>query len=185
MTLLGGDIVYMARDYLTFHAMNENEQLFAEQYALSIDEIYRYVFFALRQHRETAEDVTAKIFLQAWKHRDRFDSSRASFRTYLYAIARNAVIDHYRTEKITEELSEQVAENRYQSQEGKVDCSLFWQDAQEILSSDEYHILILKYRNDLPLADIAQITEKTVDAVKASLYRSRKILKERLCQNPL
>lgn len=43
-----------------------------------------------------ADDCVQEIFVKAWRARDRFDGSRASRRTWLFAIARNAVVDHHR-----------------------------------------------------------------------------------------
>ena len=45
-----------------------------------------------------AEDLTQEVFLRAWRHAGRFDSSRADLRGWLFAIARNLVIDAYRAD---------------------------------------------------------------------------------------
>lgn len=46
--------------------------------------------------RPLAEDCVQETFLRAWRARDRFDSDRASERTWLFAIARNVVADALR-----------------------------------------------------------------------------------------
>nr|WP_042189167.1 sigma-70 family RNA polymerase sigma factor [Kibdelosporangium sp. MJ126-NF4]CEL18700.1 RNA polymerase sigma-54 factor RpoN [Kibdelosporangium sp. MJ126-NF4]CTQ98184.1 RNA polymerase sigma-54 factor RpoN [Kibdelosporangium sp. MJ126-NF4] len=58
-------------------------------------ELYR---FALRQlgDVDAARDVVQEVFLRAWSSAARFDQSVASLRVWLFAIARNAVIDHIR-----------------------------------------------------------------------------------------
>src|SRR5215210_6092418 len=43
--------------------------------------------------RGLAEEVVQDVFTRVWRHADSFDPDRASFRTWLYGIARNAVID--------------------------------------------------------------------------------------------
>jgi RNA polymerase sigma-70 factor (ECF subfamily) len=45
-----------------------------------------------------AEDLTQEVFLRAWRHAGRYDQARADLRGWLYAIARNLVIDSYRAE---------------------------------------------------------------------------------------
>lgn len=45
-----------------------------------------------------AEDLTQEVFLRAWRHADRFDAARADLRGWLFAIARNLVIDTYRAD---------------------------------------------------------------------------------------
>ncbi len=45
-----------------------------------------------------AEDLTQEVFLRAWRHADRYDSARTDLRGWLFAIARNLVIDTYRSD---------------------------------------------------------------------------------------
>ncbi len=45
-----------------------------------------------------AEDLTQEVFLRAWRHTDRFDAQRTDVRGWLFAIARNVVIDSYRAD---------------------------------------------------------------------------------------
>lgn len=54
--------------------------------------------FALNSIRdpEIAEDCVQETFVRAWRSRERYRSSRASQRTWLFAIARNVVIDAVR-----------------------------------------------------------------------------------------
>jgi len=48
--------------------------------------------------REAAEDVTAATFERAYRHLDRFDTEGAGFGPWLYRIASNELVDHYRRE---------------------------------------------------------------------------------------
>ncbi|XKK41847.1 sigma-70 family RNA polymerase sigma factor [Nocardiopsis sp. ARC36] len=58
-------------------------------------ELYR---FALRQLGDevAAQDVVQEVFLRAWRAADRFDPELASLRVWLFAIARNVLIDELR-----------------------------------------------------------------------------------------
>lgn len=58
-------------------------------------EIYRFVLRGLGDPM-AAQDVVQGTFLRAWRHADRFDADLASLRVWLFAIARNAMIDHAR-----------------------------------------------------------------------------------------
>jgi len=58
--------------------------------------VYRYARFRLAT-REAAEDVTSEVFMKALRALDRYDPDRASPKTWLLKIARNAVTDHLRS----------------------------------------------------------------------------------------
>lgn len=62
-------------------------------------ELYR---FALRQlrHEAAAQDVVQETFLRAWRRADRYDPEVASLRGWLFAIARNILIDHVRKARV-------------------------------------------------------------------------------------
>src|SRR6476659_320095 len=44
-----------------------------------------------------AEDLTAATFEKAWRARDRYRRNRAAFGTWLFAVARNVAVDHFRS----------------------------------------------------------------------------------------
>jgi RNA polymerase sigma-70 factor (ECF subfamily) len=46
--------------------------------------------------REQAEEVVQDVFAQLWRHAGEYDQRRASVRTWLYAIARNRIVDAHR-----------------------------------------------------------------------------------------
>ncbi|WP_312858034.1 sigma-70 family RNA polymerase sigma factor [Pseudonocardia pini] len=64
-------------------------------YAAHGAELFR---FALRQLGDegAAEEVVQEVFLRAWRRADTYDPQIASLRSWLYAIARNAVVDESR-----------------------------------------------------------------------------------------
>src|ERR671932_1700380 len=55
-------------------------------------ELYGFAVNSLGD-RQLAEEVVQDVFTRVWRHADSFDPERASFRTWLYGIARNAIID--------------------------------------------------------------------------------------------
>ncbi len=69
-----------------------------EAYEAHGAELYR---FALRSLGDVgaAQDVVQETFLKAWRAADRFDAELASLRVWLFAIARNVVVDHSRRAK--------------------------------------------------------------------------------------
>jgi RNA polymerase sigma-70 factor (ECF subfamily) len=55
-------------------------------------ELFGFVLRALEDH-QLAEEVVQDTFVRAWRSADQFDPVRGSLRTWLFAIARNVVID--------------------------------------------------------------------------------------------
>ena len=58
--------------------------------------LFGFAFNALRD-RGLAEDCVQETFLRAWRARERYDGDRASTRTWLFAIARNVIVDVQRS----------------------------------------------------------------------------------------
>jgi len=62
-------------------------------------ELYRFVLRGLGDPG-AADDVIQETFLRAWRAADRFDPELASLRVWLFAIARNAMLDHARAARV-------------------------------------------------------------------------------------
>lgn len=164
----------------------QDPEAFAKLYDLYARRIYRFVFFKVSNHEE-AEDVTSEVFLKAWN----FISEKKkidSFSGLLYKLARNSIIDLYRKKsRQTEVLSlEFINENELDiGDAGK------WKDAlgnkletQKIIQAlqklkQEYReVVTLKYVDELDVSEISEITGKGNIAVRVTLHRGLKKLKE-------
>src|SRR3990172_13082101 len=66
----------------------------------SADRVYRFALFRVSDV-QTAEDLTSQVFLKDWENLNRFQLRGAPFSAWLFRIARNTIIDHYRTRKET------------------------------------------------------------------------------------
>jgi len=85
-TMSDADLVAMA---------HYDRQGFALLYARYLDPVHRYCHRRLGS-REAAEDATSLIFAKAWQALPRLQPQQASFRSWLFSIAHNVVIDVYR-----------------------------------------------------------------------------------------
>src|SRR5215208_2275979 len=91
--------------HLVRQAKTGNSEAFGQLYDAYLERIYRFVYFRV-EDQQTAEDITSQVFLKAWSNLDRFSFSRTPYLAWLYTIAHNAVIDHYRTRKVTTALDD-------------------------------------------------------------------------------
>jgi RNA polymerase sigma-70 factor (ECF subfamily) len=76
-----------------------DEDAVGAAYAAHGAEIYRFLLRGLGD-AGAAQDVVQETFLRAWRARERFDPQLASLRVWLFAIARNAMLDHARASKV-------------------------------------------------------------------------------------
>ncbi|MCB0180374.1 MAG: sigma-70 family RNA polymerase sigma factor, partial [Anaerolineae bacterium] len=79
-------------------ATSGDANAFAGLYDAYVDEVYRFILHRVG-NKQTAEDLTSQVFLKAWDNLGRYTMRGLPFGAWLFRIARNTVIDHYRTYK--------------------------------------------------------------------------------------
>src|SRR3954449_9522734 len=78
---------------------DQNEDSMRALYRTYGSELYGFAVSALGD-RGQAEELVQEVFTRVWRHADSFDPGKASFRTWLYGIARNAIIDLKRLQSV-------------------------------------------------------------------------------------
>lgn len=84
---------------LVQHARTD-AQAFAHLYMRYLDRVYQYCYRRLGS-RSAAEDATSLVFLKAMTGLPRFSNDRGSFRSWLFSIAHNVVVDEFRSARFT------------------------------------------------------------------------------------
>jgi RNA polymerase sigma factor (sigma-70 family) len=145
-----------------------------------------YAFFGYRvATRAEAEDLTQLTFERALRASDRYDERRGSPRTWLMAIARNLLIDHYRQRR-SREVSLLDGEGLRREVEARQDhgrdlgLSADLADALATLTPREREILALRFGGDLNGPGIAKLTGLSLSNVQQILSRSLRRLREEL-----
>jgi RNA polymerase sigma factor (sigma-70 family) len=143
-----------------------------------------YGFFAYRVRcRSDAEDLTQKTFERALKAWSRYDPERASVATWLMAIARNILIDHYRGDAsaLLQPL-EEVEEERLGSEAPEPDLGLEPElaEALALLSPRDREVIALRFGGDLTGPEIAELTDLSLANVQQILSRSLRRLRASL-----
>ena len=149
------------------------------------DPIFRFAYRMLGSV-EAAEDVAHDCFLSLIRQPGRFDSTKASFRTYLYAAARNLAAKQYQSfgrETALDELSEEPAgTDRNEPMAQVLDGELASELAGAIatLPPLQREALVLFEYEELSLAEIGEIVGVDANTVKARLFRAREKLRTKL-----
>ena len=169
---------------LIHDAIGGKSSAFASLYDHYQPMIYRFVLVKVSR-REDAEDLTHQVFVSAWQNLKKYKDIGHPFGSWLYQIARNQVIDHYRAKK--NEISLEKMDPEYFVAPATMHFELTTkleiekvQIAIAKLKVEYQDIIILRFVEDLPLKEVAAAMEKTEGAVKLMQHRAIKELKKML-----
>jgi len=147
---------------------------FGALYDLYADKIYRFIYFRVR-HRETAQDLTSQAFFKALEGIRSFNPVKGNFSSWLYRIARNNLIDHWRGQKNhfnIDQLWDLKAENDIA---GDAEVKEKIRRVKEVLARLEIsqrEIIMMKIWDGLSHKEISQILGKSEAGVKMMFSRA-------------
>jgi len=163
---------------------NGDNEAFGSLYLIYLDRIYRYIFFRVNQHKQIAEDLTETIFIKAMQNIGSFTTEKGNFQSWLYRIAHNTVIDHYKTYKQTAPIHENtMTVDQIGSLEKDLDTKIEFEKvtkALQHLTKEQREVITLRFVEDLPHKQIAYIVGKQEEAVRAIQYRAMQTLRKHL-----
>lgn len=147
-----------------------------------VDRIYNYVYHRVGR-AEIAEDLTAQVFVRMLEAIRAGRGWRTSFSGWLYRIAHNLVIDHYRRRGrasfigLDDALPLQSGEgDPHRRTELLLDRERL-RSALGQLTEEQAQVITLRFLEDLSIAEVAHSMEKTEGAIKALQYRAVLALK--------
>jgi len=155
---------------------------FGEIYDKYVRRIYNFIYYKTH-HKETAEDLTSQTFTKALSKLSDFNGEKGSFSSWIYAIARNNVIDFYRTRKNNVNVDDvwDLADDTDIERDidaiqklGKVKKYL------RALKPEQREIILLRVWGDHSYKEIAQITGKTENNCKVIFSRAIRTLREEM-----
>jgi RNA polymerase sigma-70 factor (ECF subfamily) len=145
------------------------------------EKIYSYIFSRTGYQKSVAEDLSQDVFLKAWENRKRFDAEKSSLKNWVYIIARNSIIDYYRTNKSDRKIvleENKGDQNRTGNHEETVDNEIIVKNLLKELPENDQELLILRYVNDLSIEEVAQVINKKYSATKVAVHRAIKKLRD-------
>jgi RNA polymerase sigma-70 factor (ECF subfamily) len=139
-----------------------------------------YNFFRYRVGPDVAEDLTSATFEKAWVAREQYRADRAGFGTWIFTVAKNVAVDHYRRTRPHVSLDEAaeieggppadaIAERR--SDESRLGLLL------ERRTEKERELLALRYGAEFTNRDIARMTGLSESNVGTILHRAVQALR--------
>jgi RNA polymerase sigma-70 factor (ECF subfamily) len=139
--------------------------------------IYSYIYHRVG-NQTVAQDLTSQVFLrvlEAIQHDRTWDSS---FSGWLYRIAHNLVIDHYRRRGRATQVSFETLPTLSAQAEGPEDAAERTLAAERLrvsinrLTEEQAQIITLRFLEGLSITEVAELSGKTEGAVKALQYRA-------------
>lgn len=157
-------------------------QAFGLIYDRYVERVYRFLYYKTL-HRETAEDLTSQTFLKAMEHMATYDPAKGELVSWLYRIAQNTFIDHYRTRKSTTDIDQAFhlssGEDVGRATGARLELERVEQALQS-LSQEQRDLVSMKLWQELSYQEIAELTGKTQGALKMALSRTLKQLRIQL-----
>ncbi len=162
---------------------NGDQDAFSQVYDQYVDHIYRYIFFKVSD-QHLAEDLTSNTFLKCWEYIRDEQKMIDNIRAFLYRVARNLVIDHYRTRTDTTDLTT-VAGLDDQQLPLPDELISISQDSKILIKDlaklpDDYNdIITLRYIEEYSVKEISNLLGKTENNVRVTLHRAIQALKNK------
>jgi len=152
-------------------------------YAAHGAELYRFVLRGLGD-AGAAQDVVQEVFLRAWRAADRFDPELASLRVWLFAIARNAMIDHARAAGVRPWQGNLVDQPTIEAASGAVPDpteallrSWVVEEALQRVSEDHRNAIVQTHLKERPYAEVAAELEIPVGTLRSRVFYGLKALR--------
>jgi len=164
-----------AAEPINLNTVVANQTAFRTWYEEALPQVYRYLLVRAGHDVALAEALTRQTFVEAIRRRSRFDS-RSDAVTWLYAIGRRKLADHYRRSGRRPERDLSVATPRTDSHANlwsHLDHNARVQYALAQLSSEQRIVLILRYLDQLPVREIASTIGRSEKVSESLVSRAR------------
>ena len=137
---------------------------------------------------DSADDVTQEIFIKVWKNLKKFNKDKSSFKTWIFIIARNTIIDFSRKRKnilfssldSEDDFSENIKDEAILPDEvfQKLQDIDLLNSLLEKLPEQYQTVLILHYQEEMTFDEISQVLKKPLNTVKSHHLRAISQLKK-------
>lgn len=179
-------VIKINEDKLIKLSRKGDKKASGELIKLYYKDVFRYVY-AQTRNNELSKDLTQEIFIAMLKSIERFDSSKASFKTWIYKIAAYKIIDAYRStyykyvtlsdEQDFEKVDETIdIELSFETKEATEEVLEFVNK----LSVSLQEVFRLKIFADMTFIEIAKILDISESTVKTRYYSCIKKIKDSL-----
>jgi len=178
----GSRLAGRSSQQVTVHGLADEHEISAVYNAYG-PELYRFVLRGLGDPG-AAQDVVQETFLRAWRAADRYDPELAGLRVWLFAIARNAMLDHARARASrpwqTQLMDPPTAEEHGPALPDPTEAlvrSWLVEEALRRLTPDHRTVIVETYLKGRPAAEVAADLGVPVGTLRSRIFYGLKALR--------
>lgn len=156
----------------------------------AFEHLLRPLLFPVRRYLKAqvgnaADDLIDEVLLAVWEHVDRFRGAEGQFRSWVFTIAHNEVVDHHRRRRDEQPL-ELVASRRSASDTETEALSRVSEGELRLvlakLAPAQRQVLLLRLVSDLSIEQTAAVLGRSAGAVKALQHRAIEAARRRIIE---
>ena len=163
-------------------AQSGDTEAFSQLYDIFFTPLYRYVYY--RVSKDEYEDILEMVFMKMWTNLKKYKKTKSTFSSWVFRIAHNLVVDHYRSAGGTVELSPAIEDQSKESQapgmaERRLNNAILKQSLMR-LKEDYQQILVLKFLDELKNDEIAMILGRSQNSLRILQFRALRALRKEM-----
>ena len=162
---------------------SSNTEIFSQLYDEFMPKVFAYVHYRVND-RQTTEDLTSIVFEKALTNFTKYSRDKAAFSTWLFTIARNTVIDHFRTDArrrhvdLDEAIDVPAGDPSPEEQAERSSEKAFLLKCLSNLNEQDQEIIRLKFGAEMTNRQICKTLNMTESNVAVRLFRAVKKLRQ-------
>lgn len=165
-----------------------NDSVFHRLYDEYHQDVFQFLIYLVK-NRHLSEDLMHEVYIRVFRAYDRFEG-KSSEKTWLFSIAKNVAIDHFRKMSVRQKHSndffdwetQQLISSEKIPEEVAVlnDDKILLYKTLDTCTGDQKLVIIMRFFQDLSIAETADILGWTEGKVKTTQHRAIKSLREKL-----
>ncbi len=169
-------------------AVKHDKAAFTALYDCFVDRIHRYIYYKVGNYSD-AEDLTAQVFMRAWEAISSYRITGRPFSAWLYRIAHNLVVDHFRRQHASLiSLEETVPSEEPRTDfeylvEMRLDSQIISRALQR-LTHDQQQVILLRFIEGYSVAEVALMMQRSNGAIRTLQHRALTALNHSLHSIP-
>lgn len=163
-----------------------DKEAFSEIYERYHTRMLNYFFRMMYRDEEKARDFTHDLFVKIIEKPNLFNSDK-KFSTWIYAVASNMCKNEYRSMAVRDKGADRISQltERFESETTphQLDLEKFklrLKDEMDELNPQQKEAFVMRFQEEIPIKEIAQVMECSEGTVKSRLFYSLKKMSEKL-----